>query len=56
MAEEKFDLGKINRSSYGIGVRLIGGSGNVYRFEASTGSEVSEILLIIQHPWSDETN
>lgn len=39
VAEEKSELGKINRSSYGTGVRLIGGSGNVYRFEASTGNE-----------------
>ena len=56
VAEEKSDLGKINRSSYGTGIRLIGGSGNVYRFEASTGNEGSGILLIFQYPWSGETN
>ncbi len=55
VAEEKSELGKINRSSYGTGVRLIGGSGNVYRFEASTGNEGPEILLIFQYPWSGET-
>ena len=55
VAEDKSELGKINRSSYGTGVRLIGGSGNVYRFEASTGNEGPEILLIFQYPWSGET-
>ena len=55
VAEEKSELGKINRSSYGKGVRLIGGLGNVYRFEASTGNEGPEILLIFQYPWSGET-
>ena len=55
VAEENSELGKINRSSYGTGVRLIGGSGNVYRFEASTGNEGPEILLIFQYPWSGET-
>ncbi|MBC8260026.1 MAG: hypothetical protein H8E38_13495 [SAR324 cluster bacterium] len=54
VSEEKSDLGKINRSSYGTGVRLIGGSGNVYRFEASSGNEGSEILLMFQYPWSGE--
>ena len=54
-AEEKSELGKINSSSYGTGVRLIGGSGNVYSFEASTGNEGPEILLIFQYPWSGET-
>ena len=44
-----------NIYSYGTGVRLIGGSGNVYRFEASTGNEGPEILLIFQYPWSGET-
>ena len=55
VAEENSELGKINRSSYGTGVRLIGGSGNVYRFEASTGNEGPEILLIFKYPWSGET-
>jgi hypothetical protein len=44
-----------NIYSNGTGVRLIGGSGNVYRFEASTGNEGPEILLIFQYPWSGET-
>jgi len=44
-----------NIFSYGTGVRLIGGSGNVYRFEASAGNEGPEILLIFQYPWSGET-
>ena len=55
VAEDNSESGKINRSSYGTGVRLIGGSGNVYRFEASTGNEGPEILLIFQYPWSGET-
>ncbi len=55
VGEDKSELGEINRSSYGTGVRLIGGAGNVYRFEASTGNEGPEILLIFQYPWSGET-
>ena len=37
--------GKITRSSYGGGLRLVGGSGNTYRFEISTGEEAEMIVM-----------
>lgn len=54
VSEEKKDLGKINRTSYGSGLRLVGGSGNTYRFEVSSGNEGVEVLLMFQYPWSGE--
>ena len=37
--------------SYGGGLRLVGGSGNTYRFEISTGEEGAEMIVMFQYPW-----
>ena len=42
--------GKITRSSYGGGLRLVGGSGNTYPFEISTGEEGAEMIVMFQYP------
>ena len=52
--EEAQDLGNITRSSYGGGLRLVGGSGNTYRFEISTGEEGAEMIVMVQYPWRGE--
>ena len=54
VSEEAQDLGKITRSSYGGGLRLVGGSGNTYRFEISTGEEGAEMIVMFQYPWRGE--
>ena len=54
VSEEVRDLGKITRSSYGGGLRLVGGSGNTYRFEISTGEEGAEMIVMFQYPWRRE--
>ena len=51
VSEEAQDLGKITRSSYGGGLRLVGGSGNTYRFEISTGEEGAEMIVMFQYLW-----
>ena len=35
----------------GGGLRLVGGSGNTYRFEISTGEEGAEMIVMFQYPW-----
>ena len=54
VSEEAQDLGKITRSSYVGGLRLIGGSGNTYPFEISTGEEGAEMIVMFQYPWRGE--
>ncbi len=51
VAESKADLGTITRSSYGSGLRLVTGSGSVYRFDLATGEEGAQVNLIFQYPW-----
>lgn len=53
VAEEIGDLGKIVRSSYGLGTRLVTGSGAVYRFDVATGDEGQEVILFFEYPWND---
>ena len=54
VSEEARDLGKITRSSYGGGLRLVGGSGNTYSFEISTGEEGAEMIVMFHYPWRGE--
>ncbi|MDX2470052.1 MAG: hypothetical protein QNL04_05685 [SAR324 cluster bacterium] len=51
VAETKEELGNITRSSYGSGLRLVTGSGSVYRFDLATGEEGAQVNLIFQYPW-----
>jgi len=51
VAEKTADLGKIERSSYGAGIRMITASGLVYRFDVADGDEDFEVTVIINYPW-----
>lgn len=50
-SEKVGELGDIKRHSYGMGVRLVAASGNVYRFEYSTGQEGAQVILMFNYPW-----
>lgn len=50
-AETTDTLGDIKRNSYGAGLRLVAASGNVYRFEYSTGQEGPQMILMFNYPW-----
>ncbi|MGA0158951.1 MAG: hypothetical protein ACO3NG_10880, partial [bacterium] len=52
MFGEKSDLGKISKSSYGTGFRLVNASGNIYRADLASGDEGTNFTLIIQYPWT----
>lgn len=50
------DTGKLwekTRASTGAGVRLIMGSGFVYRFDYATGDEGEEMSIYVSYPWED---
>jgi hypothetical protein len=51
VAESKEDLGKEFRSSYGIGLRMVTGSGFVYRADVATGDEGSVPAIWFYYPW-----
>lgn len=51
VADEKDDLGKIWRDSYGLGVRMVTASGLVIRADVATGDEGEEISVIVGYPW-----
>lgn len=51
VAENIDDLGKNEKQSYGLGVRMITGSGLVYRFDIASGDEDTEYTIIINYPW-----
>ena len=52
ISEEKSDLGKISKSSFGTGFRLVNASGNIYRADLASGDEGTNFTLIIQYPWT----
>jgi outer membrane translocation and assembly module TamA len=45
------ELGDTFRSSYGMGLRLISGSGFVYRLDIATGDEETETIVIFGYPF-----
>jgi hypothetical protein len=51
VAENSNDLGKNEKQSYGTGLRMITGSGLVYRFDMAWGDEGYEYTMIINYPW-----
>jgi hypothetical protein len=51
VAELEADLGKENRSSIGAGLRMVTGSGFVYRFDISTGDEGTVPVIWFFYPW-----
>ena len=52
ISEEKSDLGKISKSSFGTGFRLVNASGNIYRADLASGDEGTNFTVIIQYPWT----
>ena len=51
VAETKDALGEITRASYGSGVRLVAGSGAVYRMDVASGEEGTAVTMIFEYPW-----
>ncbi len=45
------DLNNSLRSSSGIGIRMVSGSGYVYRFDVATGDEGAATTLFFNYPW-----
>ncbi len=53
VAESVADLGSIWRKSFGVGGRLVTGSGNVYRLDLASGDEGTELTVLFQYPWQN---
>lgn len=53
VADSTHDIWNDTRSSSGIGVRFIMGSGFVYRFDYATGDEGEELTIFVSYPWED---
>ncbi len=53
VADNASDIWKDTRSSSGVGVRFIMGSGFVYRFDYATGDEGEEMTIFVSYPWED---
>jgi len=51
VSENSGDLWKQNRSSYGVGLRLVAASGAVYRADIANGVEGSELTMMFAYPW-----
>ena len=51
VAEVSSELWQKVRYSVGAGMRLITGSGGVYRAEVATGDEGAEVIIIFDYPW-----
>ncbi len=51
VSEVTSDLWQETRYSLGTGLRLITGSGGVYRADLATGEEGSELSIIFDYPW-----
>ena len=51
VADNTDDLGKNEKKSYGLGLRLVTGSGLVYRLDAAAGDEDFNYTVIINYPW-----
>ena len=53
VAETSTELGDHWRKSYGLGGRLVTGSGSVYRLDWATGNEGSELTVLFEYPWKN---
>ena len=51
VVEKSGDLWEDYRSSYGVGVRLLTGSGIVYRMDIAAGDEGIVPTIIFSYPW-----
>lgn len=51
VSEELSELGKDKRTSYGAGLRVVTGSGIVFRIDNAWGDEGSALTMIVDYPW-----
>jgi outer membrane protein assembly factor BamA len=51
VSDIKDKLGSNKKESYGAGIRMITGSGIVYRLDTANGDEGFEFTIIINYPW-----
>lgn len=51
VAEQKSQLWEDSRSSTGAGLRMVSGSGIVYRFDMAYGDEGRQTSIIFNYPW-----
>jgi Omp85 superfamily domain len=51
VGETRDEVGRTFRSSYGVGLRMVSGSGFVYRADVATGSEGGEVTVIFMYPY-----
>ncbi|MCZ6749217.1 MAG: hypothetical protein O7D96_07980, partial [SAR324 cluster bacterium] len=54
VAESRGKLWDESRESYGMGLRLITGSGSVYRADYATGDEGGELTVFFFYPWGQD--
>ena len=54
VAETIGELWQESRSSYRVGVRMVTGSGSIYRFDVAAGEEGSEVTLFFFCPWQPD--
>jgi Omp85 superfamily domain len=51
VGETRDEVGRTWRSSYGMGLRMVSGSGFVYRADVATGPEGGEVTVIFGYPF-----
>lgn len=51
VAETSSDLGNETRSDFGVGLRMIAGSGEVYRADVASGDEGTNVTIIVDYPF-----
>ncbi|HKI97693.1 MAG TPA: BamA/TamA family outer membrane protein, partial [bacterium] len=51
VGETRSEVGGVYKSSYGMGLRMISGSGFVYRADVATGDEGGEATIIFMYPF-----
>lgn len=51
VAETEEELGEDSADSVGLGLRMVAGSGYVYRADWATGKEGSNVTVVFQYPW-----
>lgn len=53
VAEKERQIWSETRYSYGAGVRLVAGSGSVYRADVAYGDEGAEVIIFFFYPWEE---
>jgi hypothetical protein len=51
VSDERSDLWKERRSTQGVGLRFVMGSGFVYRFDYASGDEGQQMVIFVSYPW-----